>query len=118
MGSIDLEDELGPKTLNQLLSALSHEDARGALTYFRETSENVASLNVLAEYIANSQNGCDTSSAERIAIYLHHAGLPKLAEAGVLDYDPRSKTVRCWDHPLLEVESLSEVVEVTCDKHA
>jgi len=27
---------------------------------------------------------------------LHHNQLPKLAEATIVDYDPRSKTVRNW----------------------
>jgi len=29
-----------------------------------------------------------------IAVSLHHATLPKLADAGLLEYDPRSKTAR------------------------
>ena len=33
-----------------------------------------------------------------IAITLHHSTLPKLADTDLLDYDPRSKTVRYCGH--------------------
>lgn len=38
----------------------------------------------------------------RIAIDLHHVQLPKLDDAGVVEYDPRGKTVYDLDHPLVE----------------
>lgn len=104
MGTVDLEDECAPKTVDRLLSALSREPNRGVVNFFREFSGDVASLDELAEYAADSRNGCDARSPEQVAIRLHHVGLPKLADAGVLDYDPRSKTVRWWGHPLLESE--------------
>lgn len=35
----------------------------------------------------------DEETLERVAITLHHTHLPKLAEAGVLDYDPESHQI-------------------------
>jgi hypothetical protein len=32
---------------------------------------------------------------------LHHNHLPRLAEAGLIDYDPRSQTIRNWEEPSL-----------------
>lgn len=113
MGTVRLEDQFAVETVNQLLSALFIEYNRCVLNYFRDSSERVASLDELAEYVAERQRGCDADSPEEVAIRLHHAGLPKLTDAGILDYDPRSKTVRCRDHPLIEAENLSEVDEVS-----
>lgn len=92
------------ETMNRLVSVLSDEDNRRVLNYFRESSEDVASLDELAESVANQQPGSDPRSPERIAVRLHHVGLPKLGEAGLVEYDPRSETVRCWNHPVLEVD--------------
>ncbi|MFC4451608.1 DUF7344 domain-containing protein [Halorussus aquaticus] len=46
---------------------------------------------------SNSETGTDTDSDrhhQRVAVSLHHNCLPKLDRTAVLDYDPRSKTVR------------------------
>lgn len=105
------DSEFDPETKDQLLSALSHGYNRCVLAFFRESSETAVSLDELAEYVAE-QDGSDHSSPDRVAVRLHHAGLPKLADAGVLDYDPRKKTVRCRDHPVVEERAYSELVEV------
>lgn len=35
----------------------------------------------------------DDGSVQRVATTLHHTHLPKMAEAGVLDYDPQSRRI-------------------------
>lgn len=105
------ESRFRTATLDQLVSALSNEDDRRVLNYFQESSEDVASLDELAEYVARRKTGGDPRSPERIALHLHHIGLPKLADTGLLDYDPRSKTVRCWNHRVLEDEAFGKLLE-------
>jgi len=112
MSCLNLENEFDPKIANQLHAALSQGYNRGALNYFRESTDTVATLDDIAEYVATNPKSCPPCSPKQVAIRLHHCGLPKLADAGVLDYDPRSKTVRCWDHPLIEIESVDGLVEV------
>lgn len=103
--------EFEPETVNLLLSALSNEHNRSVVRFFRESPEMVASLDDLVEYVTEQQDGRGTSSPEQVAVNLHHSGLPKLADTGVLDYDPRSKRVRCWDHPLVEADEIGDIIE-------
>lgn len=96
--------------MNRLLSALSIECNRSVLVHFRQSGVDVASLEELAAAVAERRDrpGADVDS---IALYLHHAGLPKLAETGIVDYDARGNTVRYRGHSLLggSLEVLQEV---------
>lgn len=103
--------EFEQETVNLLLSALSDEYNRIAVNFFRESPEMTASLDDLVEYVAEHQDERDTSSPAQVAVKLHHSGLPKLAETGVLDYDPRSNRVRCWDHPVVEADEIDDLIE-------
>ena len=109
MKTFALEAEFEPQTVDRILSALAHKHNQGVLNYFRESSASVASLDELADYVAEKKPSSGFESAEQVAVHLHHAGLPKIADAGILDYDPRTKTVRRHDHPLLESSELLEV---------
>lgn len=46
-----------------------------------------------------------------IAIKLHHMALPKLAEAGFIDYDARTQTARVREWSPNELEALTASVE-------
>ena len=109
MKTFALEAEFEPQTVDRILSAVSHEHNRSVLNYFRESSASVASLNDVADYVATEGTSSGLESPENIAVRLHHARLPQIADAGILDYEPRTKTVRCRDHPLLESTELLEV---------
>lgn len=53
-------------------------------------------LEELAVGIAAREHGStsvDEETIERVAATLHHSHLPKLAESGVLDYDPESHLI-------------------------
>lgn len=58
--------------------------------YFRTHSTAVATLDDLAATIGDERD----EPQRRVAIRLHHVTLPKLADAGVLDYDGRTNTAR------------------------
>lgn len=60
------------------------------LEHFRTHSTAVATVDELAAAISDQQD----EAQREVAIRLHHATLPKLAEAGLIDYDPRSHTAR------------------------
>lgn len=60
------------------------------LQYFRTHSTAVATVDELAGYISDQQDG----AKRQVAIRLHHVTLPKLAAAGLIDYDTRSNTAR------------------------
>ena len=105
MNRTKLEDEFESETVTGLLAALSHEHERAVVNYFRDRSAPAASLDELAEHVAGEVRGGEYRSPERVAVRLHHTGLPKLTEVGVVEYDPRSKTVRYRDHPIVEREA-------------
>lgn len=53
-------------------------------------------LEELAAGIAAREDGSDAAdegTIERVAITLHHTHLPRMAEVGVLDYDPESRRI-------------------------
>lgn len=81
-------------------AVLSNEHCRHVVRYFRQSSEPVAQLDGLVEYSARLAD--DETTRDSHAIALHHVALPKLADAGVLDYDIRNNTVRYRGHPIAE----------------
>lgn len=86
--------------VDRLLSVLATEPRRRVLRYLRESSDDVTSLETLAEHVAAREDG--STDPEDAAVRLHHADLPKLADAGLVDYDPRTNVVRYREHPAVE----------------
>jgi len=68
------------------------EYCRAVFQYFEQHSTEAATVTDLGAYISEHHQleGDETA----VAISLHHATLPKLADAGLIEYDPRSNTAR------------------------
>lgn len=99
----DTSDEL-----DKVLSTLSHRHSRAVCHYFRYQSTEVATVDDLVQFIwKHDEQETDENSVE---IHLHHSTLPKLADAGFIDYDPRSETIRYQEPDVVEVW-LDHVVE-------
>lgn len=64
--------------------------------------EREAAVNAVRDYEAAGTEATDRSSREEIRNELYTDSLPRLGNAGVLDYDPRQGTVRFAGRPLLE----------------
>ncbi|WP_313691702.1 DUF7344 domain-containing protein [Halorarum halobium] len=96
---MDRQQSTHPDRMSQLLSTLATEESRATLDYFQSTSDDMASVAELADEL----NEYGTKDTERIAIQLHHSTLPKLADVGAVEYDPRSRTVRYRGHDELEL---------------
>ena len=62
--------------------------------YFDASGSETASLDDLSRYAATRFTDSDGCSAERIQLRFHHVVLPRLDDVGVIDYDPRTTTVR------------------------
>lgn len=95
------------RSIETLVEALADQHARYAVSALDAGSEKVVELDDLVDSVverevaeeaddsAGKRSPADAEAHhERVAISLHHRGLPKLADAAVLDYDPRSNTVR------------------------
>lgn len=74
------------------------DSCRLVVSYFRERSEDVATLDELVAY--GTEQTDESRTSDQLAIRLHHSTLPKLADVGALDYDERTHTVRYWGYPL------------------
>lgn len=88
--------------LDAILSALSHEYRRIALTVLE--AERTTSRAELAHEVRHrlpETVRSDLSSSEEIERALHHVHLPKLDEIGVIEFDSAGQ-VSYVDHPALE----------------
>lgn len=79
--------------LDELFQVLADEKRRRVLGYLADTDDGVAAFSELLEHVADDSAG-ESSDNERVAVSLHHNHLPKLADANVVEYDPRSEVVR------------------------
>ena len=89
----------------QVVGLLRHEHRRAISTYFDQKTTDRAGFDDLVEYLVSSDSKRGVTSAEhseQIMIGLLHNHLPRLANAGVLEYDQRSETVRYWGDSRLE----------------
>jgi len=59
--------------------------------YFLHSSDDVATVTDLARYVADRR---EAEEFESVAVALHHKDVSKLDEADVIEYDPRTETVR------------------------
>lgn len=84
-------DTLPLTAVDDYLSVLAHDDCRAVLQYFSKNPTDVATLGDLAEFVRKRKGPDDGTDVE---ITLYHSSLPRLADAGLVDYDARSKTVR------------------------
>jgi len=77
------------------LEGFMPEYCRVVFQYFEQQSPETATVTDLAAYVSDQHWSDEDETA--IAISLHHATLPKLADAGLLEYDPQSNTARYSD---------------------
>lgn len=88
---------LDSERIDELHTLLANRHRRAVLTYFRESSSEVASVRDIAEEIS------DHGGEEQARIQLHHYALPRLDAADVVEYDVRSNTVRYRGHPNMDL---------------
>ena len=96
--------------LDELLAVLADQHCRETLSYFRDSSTDVASVQDLATDISKEDHG----GTKRVANRLHHSVLPRLADIEAVDYDARSRTIRYRGHSELEtlLDSIRECYPV------
>jgi hypothetical protein len=90
----------GPTSLSKdtVFELLKNQRRRNALTFLRE-EEGETTLSDMAEHIAAKENGIDvqaltSSQRKRVYIGLYQCHLPKMASAGVVEFDKNRGTIR------------------------
>ncbi|WP_135852353.1 DUF7344 domain-containing protein [Halorussus salinus] len=84
------ETPVGASRLDDLFGALADPRRRLVVQYFLRSSDDVATVTDLAGYVADRRD----DEFESVAVALHHKDVSKLDEADVIEYDPRTETVR------------------------
>lgn len=100
-------------SIDAILELLSHRERRKVLEYLVQTTADTVQVEELLEYLAEDEadrTGGSPSRA-RFETSLYHLHLPKLADAGIVDYDPRTQQVRYYGKSQLE-EWLERIAEV------
>ena len=85
-------------SLDLIFELLSNQRRRYLLYYLSE--HETGSVDEIVEYVLTKEAGKEDRHTVTISIYHDH--IPKLVDAGLLEYDKRSKTVRYWRQPSLE----------------
>ncbi|WP_137286098.1 DUF7344 domain-containing protein [Halorussus salinisoli] len=120
--SSDGSGEDGP--IGELFEALADPRSRYVLSYLESISVDVVELADVADHVVECETAAPDQSdpdrsgpdserhRQRVAVSLHHNHLPKLDDAAVIDYDPRTKAVRYWgDDRVASCLDLFESVE-------
>lgn len=86
-------------SLDEFLELLADRRRRYALYCLDEADETVVSLEELSDQVVQRERNWDDDGTpaedhgENVRIELHHNHLPRLSDAGLIDYDSRTKTV-------------------------
>ncbi|MFH5844409.1 hypothetical protein [Haladaptatus sp. CMAA 1909] len=93
-------------SLDTIFDILSHSYRRQILFFLSRTEDDLATVADLVTYISEHESGDETSTrrtrGDAVSIALHHNHLPKLEDAGMVEFDTRSETIRYRAHPLVE----------------
>ncbi|WP_134669204.1 DUF7344 domain-containing protein [Halorussus marinus] len=94
--------------LNQAFDVLGDRRRRTVLETLYAADEPARSIEDLAGVLARGPDGSDR---ERALVGLHHSTLPRLADEGVVDFDPRTDVVRYRG-----TDPLDELLDVLVDE--
>lgn len=90
-------------SLDLIFDVLADRRRRFVLYYLQDQTDGVATIDETVEYVVSLEtDGGRADHRANVRISLQHAHLPKLEDAGVLEYDARSEAIRYWNQPSLE----------------
>ena len=95
-----------PLSVDAMLDVLANAHRRYLLAFLRGQPGNTASFEAVATHIITEvgrEQGVQPNHDE-VQVDLYHRHLPKLADAGVVEYDVRSEAIRY--HPNERLEAL------------
>ena len=95
--------------VDEQFDALARTDRRAVIQFFRDESTEEVTLDALVTGIVDGSYWDADESHARLR--LHHSTLPKMADTGILDYDPGNKTVKYRGQPAVEqlLDAVSEM---------
>ena len=101
-----------PLSIDAILELLSERERRKLLGYLIESEGDTATVEELLDRLVEDEadRTGEIPNRARFKTSLYHIHLPKLADAGILDYDSRSREVRYYGNRKLEewIERIAE----------
>lgn len=90
-------------TVDQVLTALGHHRRRAVIAYLSGTPDRQATVEDLVDLLAEEDGRTDDHvTRDQLAIQLHHRHLPRLADAGIVEYHRESGRLRCVTDDAIE----------------
>lgn len=93
-----------PLSLDVLLDTLASERRRALIAYLRDKPESEASFEAATKAVVTAiarKQGYQPNHDD-VQSSLRHHHIPKLADAGVIDYDSQTQTIRYRENERLE----------------
>ncbi|WP_251330938.1 DUF7504 family protein [Haloplanus pelagicus] len=95
-----------PYAFDQMLELISVPRRRTLLYHLKDRGTGTLSLDDLVDAVVTRERSIPAretpESADTVRVSLVHAHLPKLADLGILEFDPEDSTVRYHGNPALE----------------
>jgi DNA-binding transcriptional ArsR family regulator len=84
---------------DRILSAVANEHRRAILRSLNNVSDRTLEYDTLVDHVAErvedeNTDGVSDEHRQRVRIALHHTHLPKLAEAGIIDYEAEAGQIQ------------------------
>ena len=91
-------------SIDTILELLAHRYRRDLLGYLYDRPERTQTIEELTEHVLERETGMrnEQRSREAVELQLRHIHVPKLAEAGLLEYDDRDQRVRYYGNEPFE----------------
>lgn len=93
-------NEADDRALNQAFDLLGDQRRRYVLKTLYTTPESGMSADDLADRVLVHDPGA--TDYDRVRIRLHHQTLPRLAEDGIIDFDPQTGSIRYHGDELID----------------
>lgn len=83
-------------SLDETLELLANYERRRVLGFLMDAPDGTAAMDELVDHLSTrrAERVGERPGRSHVTTTLHHVHLPKLADAGVVEYDARGRTVR------------------------
>jgi DNA-binding transcriptional ArsR family regulator len=112
----ELLDAMTTRSPDALLSLVADRHRRQALQQLRKDTDGETTIDDLIDRLLGDDSlaNATTVDREQLAIELYHAHLPRLADHGVVEFDPESRAVRYQPDEQIEtfLDSLPDELSV------
>lgn len=109
-----------PLSLDAILDLLADHQRREILQCLVESADQTATMGEIADRLISveSERTGKRPGRDQVEVRIHHTHLPKLTEAGVVEYDARTQELRYWQNTRLEdILEFVTSAEVEADNH-